>query len=431
MNLSLDCSSSMVSYNKLFKGDNGLPEAEPINSNWKKNIMLFLLSQNISLFGSSLVQYAIFWHITLTTQSGIMMTIAIICGFLPTFFLSPFAGVWVDRYSRKLLIIISDSGIAIATLILAILFISGFDMLWLLFVVSAVRALGTAVQMPAVGAFIPQLVPQDQLTRVNGANTSIQSLIMLVSPMLSAALLTLASIEIIFFIDVITASLAVMILIGFLRVPLHAKALQKSDIGYFRDMYAGYIYIRHGDYLKKLFLFCACYFILVAPVAFLTPLQVTRSFGADVWRLTAIEVSFSLGMMLGGLLVASWGGFKNRIHSMILSILITGGCTIALGVIPIFSVYLIFMGIAGVLMPIFNTPLTVLLQERVESDYLGRIFGVLTMISSTMMPMGMLIFGPLADIVKIEWLLIGTGLLIVAEGFLMLRSKVLIEAGKV
>jgi len=360
-----------------------------------------------------------------------MMTIAIICGFLPTFFLSPFAGVWVDRYSRKLLIIISDSGIAIATLILAILFISGFDMLWLLFVVSAVRALGTAVQMPAVGAFIPQLVPQDQLTRVNGANTSIQSLIMLVSPMLSAALLTLASIEIIFFIDVITASLAVMILIGFLRVPLHAKALQKSDIGYFRDMYAGYIYIRHGDYLKKLFLFCACYFILVAPVAFLTPLQVTRSFGADVWRLTAIEVSFSLGMMLGGLLVASWGGFKNRIHSMILSILITGGCTIALGVIPIFSVYLIFMGIAGVLMPIFNTPLTVLLQERVESDYLGRIFGVLTMISSTMMPMGMLIFGPLADMVKIEWLLIGTGLLIVAEGFLMLRSKVLIEAGKV
>ncbi len=399
-------------------------------NDWKKNIVLFLLSQNISLFGSSLVQYAIFWHITLTTQSGVMMTIAIICGFLPTFFLSPFAGVWADRYSRKLLIILSDSGIAISTLILAILFLLGYNMLWLLFVVSAIRALGTAIQMPAVGAFIPQLVPQDKLTQVNGTNSSIQALIMLVSPMLSAALLTLATIEIIFFIDVITAALAVMILILFLRVPVHAKALQKSDIGYFHDMYAGFIYISQQDYLKKLFLFCACYFILVAPVAFLTPLQVVRSFGGDVWRLTAIEVSFSLGMMLGGLIIASWGGFKNRVHSMTLSILIVGGCTFALGIVRVFWIYLFFMVLAGIVMPIFNTPFTVLLQEKVEDDLLGRVFGVLGMISSTMMPLGMLLFGPLADIIKIEWLLIGTGLLIFVEGYFLLSNRVLIEAGK-
>src|SRR5690554_4174095 len=91
-----------------------------MNTNWKKNIILFLTSQTISLFGTSLVQYAIMWHITLTTQSGVMMTIAIICGFLPTFFLSPFAGVWADRFNRKLLIILSDSMIALTTLVLAI-----------------------------------------------------------------------------------------------------------------------------------------------------------------------------------------------------------------------------------------------------------------------------------------------------------------------
>src|SRR6478735_3946272 len=101
--------------------------------NWKKNIILFLGSQTISLFGSSLVMYAIMWHITLTTQSGVMMTIAIVCGFLPTFFLSPFAGVWADRYNRKVLIILSDSLIAISTLIMAILFMAGYDALWLLF----------------------------------------------------------------------------------------------------------------------------------------------------------------------------------------------------------------------------------------------------------------------------------------------------------
>lgn len=149
-----------------------------MNKNWKKNIFLFLASQTISLFGSSLVQYAIMWHITLKTQSGVMMTIAIICGFVPTLFLSPFAGVWADRYNRKTLIMLSDSMIALSTLVLAIVFLMGYDSLWMLFVASAIRALGAAVQMPAVGAFLPQLVPEDKLTKVNATNGSIQAMVM-------------------------------------------------------------------------------------------------------------------------------------------------------------------------------------------------------------------------------------------------------------
>lgn len=398
--------------------------------NWKKKIILFLSSQTISLFGSSLVQYAIMWHITLNTQSGVMMTLAIICGFVPMFFLSPIAGVWADRYNRKRLIILSDSLIAIATLILAILFLIGYDSLWLLFVVSAVRAIGTGIQTPAVGAILPQLVPEEQLTKVNGTNGSIQALIMLISPMASGALLTMASIEIIFFIDVITAAIAIIILLVFLKIPVHAKALQKQTTSYFNDLQEGFTYIKNHDFVKKFFMFFACFFVLVAPVAFLTPLQVTRSFGNDVWRLTAVEMTFAIGMMLGGIFMASWGGFKNKIHTMTLASLIIGACTFALGVIPVFWIYLIFMGITGVAMPIFNTPSTVLLQEKVEGDFLGRVFGVLGMISTSMMPLGMLVFGPIADIIKIEWLLIGTGLLVFIQGFFLLGSKVLIEAGK-
>lgn len=119
---------------------------ENLKENWLKNIILFLSSQTISLFGSSLVQYAIMWHITLTTESGLMMTLFIICGFIPTFLLSPVAGVWADRYNRKLLIVISDGLIAFSTLILAILFLMGYDSVWLLFVMAAVRALGTGIQ---------------------------------------------------------------------------------------------------------------------------------------------------------------------------------------------------------------------------------------------------------------------------------------------
>lgn len=398
--------------------------------NWLKNIILFLSSQTISLFGSSLVQYAIMWYITLTTDSGVMMTLYIICGFIPTFLLSPVAGVWADRYNRKMLIILADGLIAIATLILAILFLMGFDAIWLLFVMAAIRAFGTGIQTPAVGAILPQIVPKDKLTKVNGANGSIQAVIMFVSPMASAALLAMTSIEIIFFIDVITAAIAIVTLLAFLKISVHEKAAEKQTTSYVSDFKEGLQYVYNHDFLKKFFLFFAFFFVLMAPAAFLTPLQVIRSFGDDLWRLTAIEIAFSIGMMAGGGMIAAWGGFQNKVKTMTFASLIMGACTIALGIVPVFWIYLVFMALFGVAMPIFNTPTTVILQEKIEEDFLGRVFGVMGMISTSMMPIGMLIFGPIADIIKIEWLLIGTGILIIILAILLGRNKVLIEAGK-
>lgn len=396
---------------------------------WQKKITLFLTSQTISLFGSSLVQYAIMWYITLNTQSGVMMMLSIVCGFLPTFFVSPFAGVWADRFNRKLLIIASDSFIAIATLILAVFFLLGYDSLWLLFVVSAIRSIGTGIQTPAVGAILPQIVQEDKLTKVNATNGSIQSLVMLVSPMASGALLSVAPIEIIFFIDVVTAAAAVVIMTLFVHVPVHAKALQKQVTSYFDDALVGIRYIRNHKFVKSMFVFFAVYFFFAAPVAFLTPLQTTRTFGNDVWRLTAIEIVFSVGTMAGGILLASWQGFKNKVHTMVFSSTLIGLFTFALGVTSIFWLYLVFMAIVGLAMPFFNTPAMVLIQEKVENDFLGRVFGVLSMISSIMMPVGMLIFGPLADIIDIELMLIITGLIMLLIGFVLLGNKTIVREG--
>lgn len=399
-------------------------------SQYGSTILLFLASQNVSLFGSALVQYAITWYITLTTQSGVMMTLAIVCGFLPTFIISPFAGVWADRYNRKTLIMLSDTTIALSTLALAILFLLGYNAIWLLFIVLIIRSIGAGIQTPTVGAIIPQLVSQDKLTKINATNTSLQSLMMLIAPMISGALLSFATIEAIFFIDVVTAAIAVSILLLFVHVAPHAKALMKQKTGYFEDMKLGLKYIGTQSYLKALFIFAAVFFFLVAPVAFLSPLQVTRSFGNEVWRLTAVEVSFSTGMIAGGILIASWGGFKNKAYSIVLASLIMGACTFALGITPFFWLYLFFMGISGIALPIFNVPATVFLQERIKPDYLGRVFGILGMVSSVMMPLGMLFFGPVADIITIEWLLVGSGFMIFIVGLLMFRSKSLIEAGK-
>lgn len=398
--------------------------------NWKKNIIIFLSSQTISLFGSSLVQYAIMWHITLTTQSGMMMTLFILCGFIPTFILSPFAGIWADRYNRKVLIILADALIATATLVMAIVFLMGYETVWLLFAMAAIRAIGTGIQGPAVGAILPQIVPEDKLTKVSGTNGSIQAIIMFVSPMASAALLTMATLEIIFFIDVFTAAIAIGTLHFFLKIKVHAKASDVQTTSYLTDFKAGLTYIKNHAFLKMFFLYFSLFFILMAPAAFLTPLQVTRSFGDDVWRLTAIEIAFSIGMMAGGGIIATWGGFSNKVHTMTLASIIMGICTIALGVMPMFWAYLLFMAIFGVSMPIFNTPTTVLIQERVEGDYLGRIFGVFGMIATSMMPIGMLLFGPMADLVKVEWILLGTGVLMLILGVLLGRNKILLTAGE-
>ena len=187
------------------------------------------------------------------------------------------------------------------------------------------------------------------------------------------------------FIDVVTAAIAVAVLLLFLHVPVHSKASQKQRLSYHSDLRKVYIY--QETWHVKISILLPVLFLAV-PVALLTPLHVTRSFGPDVWRLTALEVVFSIGMMLGGIIMAAWGGFKNKVHSMILSIFIVGACTFVLGFIPNFWVFVGIMGVAGIALPIFSTPSTVLLQEKVETDFLGRVFSILVMISNTVMPLG-------------------------------------------
>ncbi|MBN2051778.1 MAG: MFS transporter [Spirochaetales bacterium] len=396
---------------------------------WQRRTALFIGSQSLSLFGSSLVQYAISWYITLETQSGSMMTIAIICAMFPTFLISPFAGVWADRFDRKKIIILSDAAIALTTLIAALVFIAGYRPYWILFAALVIRALGAGIQTPAVSALLPSLVPLDKLMRVNGIFGSLQSFIMLISPMASAALLSLASIEAIFFVDVVTAFFAIVILAFFLRVPVPSSPGQKRELSYFHDMKAGFLYVAEHPFIKRFFLFTAAYFFFCAPVSFLTPLQVTRNFGPDVWRLTAIEVAFSVGMIAGGAVIAAWGGFKNRIYTMTFSAFLMGVFTVALGVIPWFVPYCAVMVLFGFIMPALNTPATVVLQEKVEEVFLGRVFGVMTMISTVMMPLGMVIFGPMADRIRIEYLLIGSGIILSLLSLLMGSNTTLVREG--
>ena len=400
--------------------------------NWKRNTAFFVAGQTLSLFGTLLVQYAILWHITLKTQSGTMMTVFTIAGFLPMFFISPFAGVWADRYNRKNIINIADGSIALVSLIVAVFLLFGFDPISILLICTVVRSLGQGSQMPAVSALIPQIVPQENLTRVNGILTSIQAGTTLAAPMVSGALMTFAPLEILFFVDVVTAGVAISILFFFVKVPaMEKKGEENKRTGYFNDLKEGFRYIKEHGYILRLVLLTSVFMICVSPSALLTPLQVIRDFGSEVWRLTAIEITFSVGMMAGGLLIGAWGGFKNRVYTIAFAIALYGLGVIGLGLVNNFFVYIgIFAGI-GIAMPLFNTPIVVLFQSKVESAFMGRVFSVFGMASSVLMPLSMLVFGPLSDTIAIDVLLIGTGIAIALLCIPFMASKTLREAGKI
>ncbi len=395
---------------------------------WIKKTVIFLSSQGLSMFGSMLVQYAIIWWITLTTQSGAMLTISTLAGFLPQIVISIFAGVWADRYPRRLLIIASDALTAASTLVLAIFFLMGYQELWLIFVVSAVRSVGAGIQAPAVNAFMPQIVPQEKLLKVNSINGTIQPVIMIAAPILSGTLLSFSRLESIFFIDVFTALLAIGLLV-MLKVPPHQKAAGgQPATGYLEDMKLGLAYINQHRPIKTLFFFFAVVFFLATPVIFLTPLLVARSFGEEVWRLTANEVTFFVGSIIGGMIMTAWGGFKNHFRTIGLSCLLWAVLFTGLGLSRDFYLYLAFMFLAGIPMPMLNVPTITLLQESIEPDMQGRVFGVQMLISNIVMPTGMLIMGPIADFVTIESLLVIFSLLMAIPAVWLFLNRPLDEA---
>lgn len=233
--------------------------------NWKKNSILFLTSQSISLFGSSLVQYAIIWYITLATKSGLMMTISTVCGFLPQLLISFFGGAWADKYNKKYIIAIADISIAVSTLIVAIFFVTGLESIWLLFVALAIRSLGAGVQTPTVNAFMPDIVPQDKLMRVNGINTTIQSIMLILSPAAAGALMPLMPIGYLLFIDVITAIIGVSIFVIGVKHN-HVKNEEKIKEGNFASIKEGLIYVKNHKFIKRFLQYYAVISVLIAPV---------------------------------------------------------------------------------------------------------------------------------------------------------------------
>ncbi|HCZ23352.1 MAG TPA: MFS transporter [Acholeplasmataceae bacterium] len=396
---------------------------------WKKTVLKFMISQTVSLLGSMLVMYAIFWHVTLSTQSGVMMTIMVLCTFIPSLIIAPFAGVWADRLNRKMLMIVADLSIAFVTLVIAILFFFDIRDIWIIFIISIIRAFGQSVHQPAVSAVYQQIVPKEYLVKVQGIAQGIQSTSMVLMPLLAGLLMALFPLEYILFIDIITAVAAVLILVFLVKLPKHAAEMNQDVIDYFKDIKEGLNYTFKHPLIFNMILFGFIFMIVVAAPSFLSYLQVARVFGAEPWRLSILEAVFGTGMLLGSLIISLSGGFKNRLKTFFIAYILIGVGTMGLGVPLNFWVYIGFWAWVGLFIAISNPLLVGLIQEKVDPKYIGRVFSVFGLIHTISLPMGMLVFGPLSDFVDISTIIFISGILMVLIAPMPLFNRKLIKEG--
>ena len=396
------------------------PAAVP-HPKWRRHVALFIGGQTISLFGSMVVQYAVFWYLTVEYQSGLIMTLAAVFGFLPQAVVSVFAGVWADRTNRKWLIMGADATIALSTLGLALILLVGYAEPWVIFATLAIRSAGAGVQTPAVSALIPQITPANQLMRVNGFLGSSQSALALVAPAVAGGIYAWAAagsagsplaLLPVFAIDLLTAVTGIGLLA---TIPVKAvRTAADAGTSYVTDLVEGVRYVWTHGFVRWLLMLFAIVFVLTVAPSNLTPLMVVRSFPSgeqgNVLNLAILEISFSVGMVVGGILVATLASSWDRIRLIAGSSLVFGALSIALGLAPTLWLFFGIMLLIGLAVPFFSTPSMTLLQETVEPERQGRVFGFVGIVMAVAMPFGMVVFGPLADVIPIEAILVGAGL---------------------
>lgn len=393
-----------------------------------KKAIPFFVSQAVTLFGSQIVAFAIVWYITLETESGLWVALLSICSFVPQFLMSFIGGALADRYSKKTLIIASDAAIALFTLALVLLmplFSEGLTLRFALLAVAALRSVATGIQTPAVNSSVPLLVQPEELMRANGINSTFQSVANFAAPAAAGALMSLISLEWTLMIDVATAVIGITIL-SFISFPDMANRQSHALGGFFSDIREGVRYSLSDKSVMRVLLLFGAFIFLSIPGGFLANLFVARTFGDSYAYLSAVEIVGFAGMMLGGILMGTWGGFINRYLTLLVSVVLFGSFGVALGLSLNFIFYLVIMLLYGIPLTSYQTATTTILQERVEEQMQGRVFGLLNSIYSGFLPLGMAIFGPLADVVPLRVLTVSSSI-----ALMLLSTIVILEYEKV
>lgn len=380
------------------------------NKPWKTRFFTIWSGQALSILGSQLVQFALIWYLTVQTGSATVLATASLVGMLPNVVLGPFIGTLVDRWNRRRIMLIADSIVALATLLLVALFTLDVVEVLHIYAVIFIRSLASTFHGNAMSASTSLMVPVEQLTRIQGLNQLLNGGLNMVAAPLGALLLGMLPMQGILSIDVITALFAILPL-AFIHVPQPERnAVDAEKTTVWTDFKAGLRYMISWPGLLIIGLMTVGINFTIIPAFSLLPLMIKDYFGGSAIHLSWVESAMGAGMIVGGALLGLWGGFSRKILTSLVGLMGMGAGTLILALAPSSAISLAVGGalFVGLMTPITMGPFFAVIQSTVEPDMQARVISLLSSVGTGIAPLGLMIAGPVADRVGIQaWFLLG------------------------
>lgn len=386
---------------------------ERATKNWKPPFFTIWGGQAFSLLGSQLVQFALIWWLTKLTGSATVLAIASLVGLFPQVFFGPLVGTLVDRWNRRVVMIIADSFIALVTLVLAGLFWLELVQVWHIYALMFLRAVAGLFHWSAMQASTSLMVPTEHLARVQGLNQMLGGLMNIGAAPLGALLLEILPMQGILGIDVATALIAVLPLL-FIPIPQPRRQtspkIGEDQTSVWQEMRAGFKYIWAWPGLMMILIMATMINMLLTPAGSLQPILVTKHFGGQAIHLAWLESAFGIGVVVGGFTLSAWGGFRKQIVTSMAALIILGLGMGSIGMVPASMLWLavVLFFIVGFTNPLVNGPVFAVMQAAVAPEMQGRVFTLVGSVAAGMAPVGLILAGPLADAFGVQsWFLIG------------------------
>ncbi len=366
--------------------------------NWKKTFLIIWSGQLFSTLSSTVVAYAVIFWLSLETGSAEILAFSLIATFLPHFLLGPFTGVLIDRWNRKRVMILADLFIAACTAAMAALFAFGQIRIPYIYLLLALRSLGSAFHVPAMQASVPLLAPGPELMRVAGVNQVIHSTSTIAGPVLAALLLSAFNMTSALLFDVLGAAIACATL-ALVHIPNPKKKEDTPAPRVLREMREGLREVTSRPGLMWLFIFALLVTFFIMPLAAIFPLMTTKHFGGGTYQMSLVEVAWGLGMLAGGVLL---GALKRKTDKVVLinvSYLVLGAAFFGCGFLPRtgFAVFVGLTLVGGFAAAVYNGTFTVIVQTSVDPSALGRVFAIYGSIILAPSMFGLLQTGFIAD----------------------------------
>ena len=359
-----------------------------------KTFVTVWFGQVVSQVGSSMTGFALSIFVYQISGSVTQLAMVLLAANLPGIILAPVAGVWVDRFDRRIVMMVSDAAAGLGAVALLFIAWTGELTFWPMVIVAAFGSAGAAFQEPAYRASIVTLVSKEQLGRANGMIEMGPALGTLMAPAIAGAIILTFGIEVVLAIDVITFLVAVGSL-GVVKFPRLPSKGETSPAPLRTQLTAGFRYLRQRPGLLGLLTMGAGlnFFLVFANVLWL---PVFLGFANEA-QVGFVMTGVGVAMLAGSVVMSAWGGPERLVGPMIGMLAVVGVLLSLSGVQP--SIWWAGGAVFAMMLmiPVVNGISQTLWQRKVEADIQGRVFSTRRMIASIASPVAFVLAGPLAD----------------------------------